>query len=568
MRSLEAELRHRERLLRNAGASDIVAFRRAGGRLPRLVIVVDEMAGLAAELPDFVPALVGVAQRGRSLGLHLVLATQRPAGVVTDDIRANTNLRVALRMQTAAESHDVLGRADAAELPRDRPGRAVLRRGPDDVTVVQVAHSGGEARPVDRPAVEVRPVGAGPAASDRNATGGPTTLARLVDALGDAARRLALTPVAPPWPPALPSALALDDLAPGAVALADDPDHQAQHSVSWSDGNLLCVGVAGSGTTTALASLAVALAAAVPPADRHLYVVDMDSGGLAALAALPHAAVVTAADRERQARLVRRLHAEVEHRRAGPPGEGAPEIVLLVDGLPALRAAFDDPAGFAVLDALDQVITGGAGLGVRVAATADRAGALPVAVLAGFGRRWTFRALDGPPLPPGRAVDGDTGCELQVATASRPRLDAAADVGRRWPPDGGPAPIGVLPTDLVATALPPPTLGLDRWTIPVGIADTDLQPAAARTAPRRPRLHRRPQPHRPLERPRPAGPAAAGGGAARPPRRRPRPAALAAEGRRRRAGRHRPGGAARPRRAGRRPAAGHPPRRRRRTGRR
>ena len=221
----------------------------------------------------------------------------------------------------------------------------------------------------------------------------------------------------------------------------------------------------------------MALAAAVPPADRHLYVVDMDSGGLAALAALPHAAVVTAADRERQARLVRRLQAEVEHRRAGPPGEGAPEIVLLVDGLPALRAAFDDPAGFAVLDALDQVITGGAGLGVRVAATADRAGALPVAVLAGFGRRWTFRAFDGPPLPPGRAVDGDTGWELQVATASRPLLDAAADVGRRWPPDGGPAPIGVLPTDLVATALPPPTLGLDRWTIPVGIADTDLQPA-------------------------------------------------------------------------------------------
>jgi S-DNA-T family DNA segregation ATPase FtsK/SpoIIIE len=77
--------------------------------MPRLVIVVDEFAALVEELPDFVRGLVAVAQRGRSLGLHLVLATQRPAGVVSPEIRANTGLRIALRVNDAAESDDVVG---------------------------------------------------------------------------------------------------------------------------------------------------------------------------------------------------------------------------------------------------------------------------------------------------------------------------------------------------------------------------------------------------------------------------------------------------------------------------
>ena len=134
LRSLEAELRRRERVLRAAGATDIAPTcaaeaDRTPAPLPRLVVVVDELAGLAADLPDFVSSLVGVAQRGRSLGIHLVLATQRPAGVVNDDIRANTNLRIALRVQSAADSHDVLGQPDAAVLRADRPGRALVRLG-------------------------------------------------------------------------------------------------------------------------------------------------------------------------------------------------------------------------------------------------------------------------------------------------------------------------------------------------------------------------------------------------------------------------------------------------------
>jgi S-DNA-T family DNA segregation ATPase FtsK/SpoIIIE len=126
--SLGAELKRRERLLAYAGAKDLedyVALRSHDSQdhhalpaIPRLVIVIDEFAGLVAELPDFVPGLVGIAQCGRSLGIHLVLATQRPTGVVSPEIRANTALRICLRVTDDAESRDVLDAPDAARIPR------------------------------------------------------------------------------------------------------------------------------------------------------------------------------------------------------------------------------------------------------------------------------------------------------------------------------------------------------------------------------------------------------------------------------------------------------------------
>ena len=72
-------------------------------------MVIDEFAGSTAELPEFMTALLDIAQRGRSLGVHLLLATQRPAGVVSEGIKANTNIRIALRVHDQADSTDVLG---------------------------------------------------------------------------------------------------------------------------------------------------------------------------------------------------------------------------------------------------------------------------------------------------------------------------------------------------------------------------------------------------------------------------------------------------------------------------
>ncbi|MBV2356450.1 hypothetical protein KUM39_19050 [Streptomyces sp. J2-1] len=155
--SLTAELMRREHMLAEAGAKDHPEYRAMRRRdpalraMPRLLLIVDEFATLAREFPNFLPGLVGIAQRGRSLGLHMVLATQRPAGVVTNDIRANTNLRISLRVTDAGDSLDVLDVPDAASISTATPGRALIRQGHRSALSFQTAFVGAP-RPVDETA--------------------------------------------------------------------------------------------------------------------------------------------------------------------------------------------------------------------------------------------------------------------------------------------------------------------------------------------------------------------------------------------------------------------------------
>ena len=152
--SLNAELRYREHILNAKKAKDLLELQRRGDpeAPPSLVIVVDEFAALVQEVPEFVDGVVNVAQRGRSLGLHLILATQRPAGVIKDNLRANTNLRVALRMADEADSMDVLGSPLAADFSPDIPGRGAAKTGPGRITGFQTGYVGGwTGRGAERP---------------------------------------------------------------------------------------------------------------------------------------------------------------------------------------------------------------------------------------------------------------------------------------------------------------------------------------------------------------------------------------------------------------------------------
>ncbi len=152
--SLRAELRRREELLATAGVSDLVEMAAAyrGGpdeqRVPAsLVVVIDEFAALKSEVPDFVDGLVDIAQRGRSMGVHMILATQKPAGVVTPQIDANTNIRVALRVANEHESSDIIGSPVAAEITSEAPGRAYLKiGGGSEITEFQSTFVGGPVR--------------------------------------------------------------------------------------------------------------------------------------------------------------------------------------------------------------------------------------------------------------------------------------------------------------------------------------------------------------------------------------------------------------------------------------
>ena len=129
--SLRAELNHRMRLMEGK-AKDLAEMleRYPDEAPPSLVIVVDEFATLVKEVPDFVAGVVDIAQRGRSLGVHLILATQRPSGSVNENILANTNLRISLRMLDGMESKTIIGIGSAAEIPLPLKGRGFARLGP------------------------------------------------------------------------------------------------------------------------------------------------------------------------------------------------------------------------------------------------------------------------------------------------------------------------------------------------------------------------------------------------------------------------------------------------------
>ena len=493
---LEAELRHREERLRAAGAEDLAAFRARSGPaaepLPRLVVVVDEFATLAAELPDFLHSLVGIAQRGRSLGVHMVLATQRPAGVVTDDIRANTSCRIALRVTDRHDSNDVIDSPAAARIPRQRPGQALARLGPGELIAFQSALVTGT---TPRGSGGLR-VGAGgempgqdpsqpPGGSDSEPGGDPVDrndLDAVVDAVTVAHRRQGGRAPRPPWPEPLPvevsAGILSTEVGPGEPAawLVDDPSRQRQFVSGWhpGQGHLVVVGGPASGTSTTLASVALDLCRRSDPDDLHLYALDLDAGLLTALECLPHVgAVIAPTDGERRARLLRWLDDEVTARRAG--GASA-AVVLLVDDLAGLARAHDPVRDPELHQRFARIWSDGAAVGVTVAASVGRAADLSPELAAsagvvlvhatadsGEGLRFGLRKPTSG-LAAGRAVKADDGLDVQIA---RPEggdfASAAAEVAASAAPAGeGPARIGSLPPKVTFEDLPGSALSEDR----------------------------------------------------------------------------------------------------------
>lgn len=139
---LRSELARRERVLHAHGFASMTQVLQAGGGTPvirELVVVVDEAKMLTDSFPEAAQQLAVVATVGRSLGVHLVLATQRPQGALPADVRANISQALCLRVRTGQESLDMVGTASAAAIPPDLPGRAFLDRGHGVPVEVQCA---------------------------------------------------------------------------------------------------------------------------------------------------------------------------------------------------------------------------------------------------------------------------------------------------------------------------------------------------------------------------------------------------------------------------------------------
>lgn len=522
--SLNAELRRREHILREAGAGDLLDMERRhpADCPPSLVIVVDEFAALAREVPAFVDGVVDIAQRGRALGLHLVLATQRPSGVISESIRANTNLRIALRVASPPDSEDVIATRDAALVPRDRPGRAYARVGHNELTAFQSAYGGEAVTQGDRLRVVVTPfdlVAGGPISANgvaEAADDAGTQLEWLVAAVGAAADQAGIVArSAPPWLPELPpvvprAALAADHPhAVGVFGVIDEPARQRRLPLTFDpevDGSMLVFGAAGAGKSTLLRTLAGVLAERSSSRALWLYVLDFGGRGLSGLEVLPQCgAVVAGSDEERIARLLTLLRRTVEERRrlfaeAGVltldeyrrrTGREAPAIVVFLHDYGAFVSAYERISMGSYVDAVPALVADGRAVGVHFLLTAERRSAVPPSLLNTVARRLVLRmaskdeyaalGLDdraalAAATTPGRGFTMD-GLEVQVAVEGErhegeSQLEALAALGRRLRgADDAVAPgVASLPATLDAASLPPSAPGRPLRPI-VGVSD-------------------------------------------------------------------------------------------------
>ncbi|MBH0084505.1 FtsK/SpoIIIE domain-containing protein [Salinibacterium sp. SWN167] len=322
--SLSAELRYRERALARAGVRDISEL----ASVPRLVIVVDEFAAMMAEYPQLHVLFSDIAARGRSLGVHLILCTQRPSGVVRDALLANADLRISLRVNNGADSSAVIGSDRAAELPAEAKGRAWVAHGSSSAELVQFAL----VSPRDIHEVAERwPIAAPPRRPWCEPLSEHIPLASVLQATAEKEGRES------------PGEADTDTLHFG---LTDLPELQRHGRAVWvpkTDGPLLLLGASGSGKTTALTSLAHVSTAAV-----------------VVMSAEPAAFWDTLAG------LYGRLDYSAEAAHPSSPTH------VVIDDIDAVLARFDDEYRAVVVERLTRVLREGPANGIWAIASAQR----------------------------------------------------------------------------------------------------------------------------------------------------------------------------------------------------
>ncbi len=460
IQALAGEIEHRKRVLERArstfsfGRSHIDEYRQIAVRrpMPRLVIVFDEFAEFKQRNPEESKRLISFARLGRSLGVHLILATQNIEAAVDPEILQNSTFRLCLRVSQAQDSVQMIGIPDAVNLPRGRAYFLAQTR-----QLFQAAYAGGAYRGTGdgfkpRQITWIKPDGIRESAAlpelqsgalqdpARDSTQYSETQA-VVDRIVACARRMRLKRPPAVWPDPLPARIYLPEVlsrhftggwdgsrwlparawraseGDGKVAypvlgIYDQPAEQRQvvFQIDPDKGgqHLLVFGSAGSGKSSLLRTLVSSLARLHTPDHAHIYI--MDFGGqssLKVLEGLPHVgAVVTRFEEERTARLMAFMHAEFARRNEllrkrrvdnwrdynGQAGEGAqlPALYLLIDGYGEFKRSV--PAELA--KSLITLVGGGAATGLFLVISSSLQSELPNDLFANINLRLTFHQAD------------------------------------------------------------------------------------------------------------------------------------------------------------------------------
>jgi S-DNA-T family DNA segregation ATPase FtsK/SpoIIIE len=477
--ALAGEMNRRQEMLRAAGrfasVADYEQARRRGltmPPLPALFIVVDEFSELLAQHPEFADLFVAIGRIGRSLGMHLLLASQRLDEGRLRGLESHLSYRVCLKTFSASESRAVLGIPDAYHLPSS-PGAAYLKTADGQTIRFQTAYVSAPERVSPPPGSGPSPApqvftaaAAGPvmARPERAPAVGRSLMDTVLDRMADhgvAAHRV--------WLPPLRKSPALDALLACApeeqslsvpIGLIDAPFDQ-RYDVLTADlagaaGNVAIVGAPQSGKSTALRTLLTALAASNDPSTVQFYCLDFGGGALTSLGAMPHIGAVAgrsdaelcrrviadmeAVLRSREARFRRAgIDSMTDYRRMRHDDDPFGDVFLVVDGWATFRQEFD---------ALEPRVIGiaaqGLSFGVHLVLTATRWAELRPSLKDQIGTRIELRLGDPADsemdrrrarqlgdLPPGRGITRD-GKEMAIATPTAAVVTNAGS-GRRAP---------------------------------------------------------------------------------------------------------------------------------------
>ncbi|MCL1975332.1 MAG: type VII secretion protein EssC [Firmicutes bacterium] len=402
--SIKSELQRRQRIFSDHDVNNIDKYQKIyhNGKatipVPHLIIIADEFAELKAEQPEFMKELISTARVGRSLGVHLILATQKPGGIVDDQIWSNSKFKICFKVQDSGDSKDVIKRSDAAYIKE--PGRAYIQVGNDEVfEMFQAAYAGADYDPVSderygqkreqnfyKVALNGRCDKIYPLNEEKIAKEELLSqLKAMAEHIAKTAKNMGISALPGPWPPPLNDTLYLEDIldftsgfdyksgvwkkgsstCPAIkppVGIFDNPREQIQDILTCdflTNGNLVVYGMAGSGKTVLLQTLCLSLAHCYSPQEICIYVLDFGGGAFRRMEFLPHiGGVVTVEEEHRLNQFIVYIFRQIEERKKifinakadsfahykEISAQDMPAIFILLDNYTALTEVYDNIA--------------------------------------------------------------------------------------------------------------------------------------------------------------------------------------------------------------------------------
>jgi S-DNA-T family DNA segregation ATPase FtsK/SpoIIIE len=458
--SIKAELQKRQRLFGEHNVNHINQYQKlykqgeASEAMPHLFLISDEFAELKSEQPDFMKELVSTARIGRSLGIHLILATQKPSGVVDDQIWSNSKFKLALKVQNEGDSNEILKTPDAAEITL--PGRAYLQVGNNEIyELFQSAFSGADYVPdkddheyIDATIYAINDLGQYDILTEdlsglenkEEIEKVPTELDAVIDHIADYAKEQEIEQLPRPWLPPLPERIFAEDLHPldykeeweqpkkpmkVTIGLLDQPELQSQSPLELDltkDGHMAVFSSPGYGKSTFLQTVVMDLVRQHNPEHLHVYLLDFGTNGLLPLKNFPHVAdTIQLDDVEKVGKLIRILTNVIKERKQKlskygvanmemyerASGDVIPNVFIVIDNFDSVRDAdFSDE--FEKL--ITQIAREGAGVGLYLGISAGRQSAMKMPLLSNIKTQMPLYLIEDTEA---RAIVGKTDIEIE-----------------------------------------------------------------------------------------------------------------------------------------------------------